>query len=114
MMKKIIAMKSGSEKTVKILLVKNIFDKYLGGANVYQVPCGNVFFDSFDDIEVCMFSNGALSLCGLGEHKKKFENSFEFGDFVKKYLESKKKIVVDKANKTAVQLGGRKIQLRRK
>ena len=86
MMKKIIAMKSNSEKTVKILLVKNIFDQFLGGANVYQVPCGNVFFDSLDNVEVCMFSTGVLSLCGLGEHKKTFENSFEFGDFVEKHL----------------------------
>ena len=86
MMRKIIAIKSGSEKTVKILLVKKIFDQYFGGANVYQVPCGNVFFDSFDDIEVCMFSTGALSLCGLGEHKKTFENSVDFGDFVEKHL----------------------------
>ena len=86
MMKKIIAMKSNSEKTVKILLVKKIFDQYFGGANVYQVPCGNVFFDSFDNIEVCMFCSGKLSLCGLGEYKKTFENSFEFGDFVEKHL----------------------------
>lgn len=84
-MRKIIAVK----KMDKILLVQNIFDQFLGGANVYQVPCGNVFFDSLDNVEVCMFSNGKLSLCGLGEHKKTFENSFEFGDFVKKYLENK-------------------------
>jgi hypothetical protein len=35
-----------------------------------------------------MFGGGRLSLCGLGEFKKKFENAAEFGDFVKKYTEN--------------------------
>jgi len=87
MMKKIIAMKMDNKKT-DILLIKNIFDQYLGGCHIYTVPCGNVFFDSFDKTEVCMFSGGSLSLCGLGEFKKTFENVVEFGDFVKKYLEN--------------------------
>jgi hypothetical protein len=88
MMKKIIAVKIDNKKT-DILLIKNIFDQFLGGCHIYTVPCGNVFFDSFDKAEVCMFSGGQLSLCGLGEFKKTFENVVEFGDFVKKYFENK-------------------------
>lgn len=88
MMRKIIAMKMDTKKT-DILLIKNIFDQFFGGCHIYTVPCGNVFFDSFDKVELCMFSGGRLSLCGLGEFKKTFENVVEFGDFVKKYLENK-------------------------
>jgi hypothetical protein len=35
-----------------------------------------------------MFSGGRLSLCGLGEFKKSFQNVFEFKDFLEKYLEN--------------------------
>ena len=86
--RKIIAIKIDNKKT-DVLLIKDIFDQFFDGAHIYQVPCGNVFFDSFDNVELCMFSSGRLSLCGLGEFKKTFENPVEFGDFVKKYLKNK-------------------------
>jgi hypothetical protein len=88
MMRKIIAMKMDTKKTDNVLFLKGVFDQFLGGCHIYTVPCGNVFFDSFDKTEVCMFSGGRLSLCGLGEFKKSFQNVFEFKDFLEKYLEN--------------------------
>jgi hypothetical protein len=74
-MKKQIALQSFS--------VENTLKAFFGECYSYTSQSGNRFFESFGEIEVCMFSDGRLSLCGLGEHKKEFANAMEFRSFVK-------------------------------
>lgn len=70
--------------------VENTLKAFFGECYSHTAPSGNHFFVSFGEIgeiEVCMFSNGKLSLCGLGEYKKEFNNAMDFRMFVKGYME---------------------------
>lgn len=63
--------------------IETIFKEHLGGCATYTVPCGNLFFESLDgEVEVCVFRNGRISLCGLGEYKRVFNSVNEFLDFI--------------------------------
>ena len=82
-MNKIIAT-PGSE-----LSVADVLGEFFGESYSYRAPSGNLFFEALDDVELCVFSNGDISLCGLGEFKKIFKTPTEFRDFVRNYLKNK-------------------------
>jgi hypothetical protein len=71
------------------LSVADVLGEFFGGSYSYMAPSGNLFFETLADVELCVFSNGDISLCGLGEFKKIFKNPIELRDFVKNYLKNK-------------------------
>ena len=68
---------------LQVFSIENTLKEFFGECYSYTSPSGNRFFESLGDLEVCMFSDGRLSLCGFGEYKKEFKNAMELRLFVK-------------------------------
>ena len=66
--------------------IDNTLKEFLGDYDTYISPSGNRFYDVQEDIELCVFSNGRISLCGLGEHKRIFSGPADFRAFVKEKM----------------------------
>jgi len=71
---------------LRAFTVEDVLMDFFGECNTYVSPSGSSFFESVDDIEVCMFRSGRLSLCGMGEYRKQFANAMEFRLFVEDYM----------------------------
>lgn len=82
-MKKQIALRAIALRAVT---VEDILMDFFGVCYSYISPSGSSFFESVDDIEVCMFRSGRLSLCGMGEYRKQFANAMDFKLFVEGYM----------------------------
>jgi hypothetical protein len=66
--------------------IENTLKAYFGDCYSYTSPSGNMFFDAGPGVEVCMYGDGRVSLCGMGEYKRVFSGPAEFRSFVKEKM----------------------------
>lgn len=63
--------------------IENTIKAYFGDFYSYTSPSGNQFYDVQGGIELCVFRDGSISMCGMGEFKRVFSGPHEFRLFVK-------------------------------
>jgi hypothetical protein len=79
-------MKMKKQIALRQFSIENLLKEYFGVCYSYTSPNGNRFFEATGDIEVFMFGDGRLSLCGMGEYKRVFTGPDEFRAFVKENI----------------------------